>query len=165
MIWKFINTGACGGAFNIDVDERLVSQRLNNAFPTVLRIYAWSPPAVSVGYHQSFDQFNHDKLRAEGVDLVRRPTGGRAIFHSQELTYSVVTQLTTSTLTEIYRLMNTALLAGVRTLGIPAELASESSHFRDLYRTKLSASCFSSCAKNEIRVEGKKIVGSAQRRY
>ncbi len=143
-----------------------MAERLRNgeALPT-LRLYGWSPPAVSLGYHQDIEDFDLPSLRSAGVDIVRRPTGGKAILHDRELTYCIVTALDERGPRALYRSVNACLLRGLRNLGIDAELSSAEPDFRALYRDPSSIPCFSSSARDEIQFRGKKLVGSAQRRF
>jgi lipoate-protein ligase A len=165
MIWRFLNSGANAGAFNMEFDQQLATLFQEGSILPTLRVYGWIPSAVSIGYHQSFDDFNFNKLSVDGIDIVKRPTGGRAILHSQELTYSVVMPIENRSLSEIYSFINRGLLEGVRLLGIDAELSHQGKEFRTFYQTAESVSCFSSFAKSEIQYQGRKLVGSAQRRF
>ncbi len=90
MEWHFINTGFHAGEFNMRFDMELAKKlQLGGILPT-LRVYGWKPWAVSLGYNQKKDDVHPDKCSEFGFDIVRRPTGGRAILHANELTYSVV---------------------------------------------------------------------------
>ena len=164
MKWTFLNTGANSGKFNMEFDVMLVHQ-LQRGFGTpTLRVYQWNPHAISIGYHQSENDFNLEKLRQLGIDIVRRPTGGQAIFHAHELTYSVVTYLEEKSLYAIYHQINQALLRAVRLLDINAELVSTNDHLKSIDKNA-SIPCFAKSAKSEIQFNGKKLIGSAQRRY
>jgi lipoate-protein ligase A len=149
----------------MEFDERLASLLSSGLIAPTLRVYRWNPPAISLGYHQSFDDFDRNKLFTDGIDIVKRLTGGKAIFHSEELTYSVVMPSENTNLRDVYNFINRGLLEGVRMLGIDAELTTHSKDFRTFYKTPESISCFSSVAKSEIQVRGRKLVGSAQRRF
>ncbi len=162
MNWHFLNTGFHNGKYNMEFDVSLVQQLQQGLIPQTLRVYQWNPKAISIGYHQSENDFNLEKLSASGVDIVRRPTGGQAIFHSHELTYSVVTHLENKSLHTLYHEINTALLNAVRRLGIDAELVN-SNELSKLNSDNIP--CFATSAKSEIQFEGKKLIGSAQRRY
>ena len=165
MIWNFLNTGFNHGEFNMELDLQLVSALRERAGIPTLRMYGWSPPAISIGAHQHIEDFDAGKLEAADIDIVRRPTGGRAILHANELTYSVVMKTDGQSLRDAYRFVNEGLLCGLRVLGIDAELADRSDDFRRLYKDPSSIPCFTSFAKCEIHHQGKKLVGSAQRRY
>lgn len=132
------------------------------------RLYQWKPYCLSLGYNQSDSVINFNALEQAGFDAVRRPTGGRAILHAQELTYSVVTKAGRFfTPQELYRRINSALKAGLGlydNLLSSAELEQEQPDFRKFYETQSSIVCFASTAKNELKHSHKKLVGSAQRK-
>lgn len=165
MIWKFINTGFHPGAYNMDFDEQLARQFNEGDKIPILRVYGWKPAAISLGFNQNSGDFDAEKTSSSGIDIVRRPTGGRAIFHAHELTYSVVIESTTEGPRTIYEFINRALLLGLRNLGITAQLSGTGEDFRKHYQSKTSIPCFSSSAKSEIQYQGRKLVGSAQRRF
>jgi len=165
MNWIFMNTGFHSGRFNMEFDEALASQLKNKIGPETLRVYGWKPYCISLGFNQRLDDFDRAKLANDGIDLVRRPTGGRAILHAHEITYSVVAELGDTTPREIYRFINEGLLAALHHLGVYAQLTDRDADFRALYQDPSSVPCFSSSAKSEIQYCGKKLVGSAQRRY
>ena len=134
-----------------------------------LRFYAWDPPAISLGRHQPDpDPAALAALAGREVDVVRRPTGGRAVWHgarSEELTYSVVARLDEppldAGLIEAYRRIHVALAEGLRTLGVAVALAPRR---RATVRPTSRLACFAASVPYEITVEGAKLVGSAQRR-
>lgn len=129
----------------------------------ILRLYRWEPAAVTIGYNQDFASFNEAAIAAAGYDLVRRPTGGRAILHADELTYAVIGTspgpLFGSSLHESYMKINEALLAFLSDLGIEADISTGES--REQARGLV---CFRSAGRHEVSVGGRKILGSAQRR-
>ncbi len=143
-------------------DARLLEDRCPGDDP-VLRLYRWSPPAVSYGYHQPETDFDVEAIARRGYGLVRRPTGGRAILHSDELTYAVVADARGSvfgeTLNEAYTSINDALLVFLRKLGLSPDVSGGES----LAQAR-GAVCFQSAGRHEITVDGRKLVGSAQRR-
>lgn len=154
--------GALPGAANMATDQRLLQEHRPGDDP-VLRLYRWRPAAVSIGYNQDLDAFAQEALDAAGIDLVRRPTGGRAILHADELTYAVVGTspglLFGDSLHQSYQRINAALVSFLSELGIAADLSSGES--RSAARALV---CFRSAGRHEIRVGGRKLVGSAQRR-
>jgi lipoyl(octanoyl) transferase len=164
MTWQFTNHGARRGSFNMQFDEAMADELAAGQRSPTLRLYAWDPPAISLGYHQNPEDFDMDALFGAGIDLVRRPTGGRAILHDRELTYSLVAFLDDNGPRALYRSVNVCLLAGLKFLGIDAELSGSQPDFRALYAEQTSIPCFASSAKDEIQYRGKKLVGSAQRR-
>ena len=165
MKWKFIDTGYHPGSFNMEFDESLAIQSKFNSDSQILRVYGWHPPAISIGYNQELQDFDLIKLSDAGIDMIRRPTGGRAILHANELTYSVVMQMDNEKPKEIYQTVNNALLCGLKYLGIEACLTTSSDNFSKLYKDNISLPCFSTSAKSEIQHNGRKLIGSAQRRY
>jgi len=165
MNWLSLDTGACPAAWNMALDVHLAHAVQDGRCLPVLRLYGWQPHAVSLGFHQDEGDFNRDALDADGLHLVRRPTGGKAILHAEELTYSVAMPVDPMGPREIYRWLNIGLLRALDLLGIRATLARVDDHFPSLYRNKTSIPCFSSSARSEIQVAGRKIIGSAQRRY
>jgi lipoate-protein ligase A len=153
------------GAFNMEYDETHARTLVAGGGFSVLRIYGWNPPAISLGYHQSLDEIDVQKCKEAGLDIVRRPTGGRAILHSDEVTYTVVMVAPRSNVLSVYNQISEALVCGLRKLGVAVTLAKSQPHFPSLYRTSSATVCFTSSARYEIQVDGKKLVGSAQRRF
>ena len=140
----------------------------------VLRLYTWKPWAVSLGYHQAWETLDIEKCRREGLDVVRRPTGGRAVLHAEELTYCVVLPRThqwyTDSVVACYRTISMALLNGLRSLQLPVEAMERASTGRngtpvDHRGYMGNPSCFASGVRFEIALRGRKLVGSAQRRF
>jgi len=163
--WRFVNTGFHAGSFNMAFDERLAGELAHGRSLPTLRVYGWSPRAISVGRHQPMEAFDIHALGRAGIDIVRRPTGGKAILHANELTYSVVIPTPEGGLRDLYRRINLGILQGLRNLGINAGLQEAESDFRALYADPTDIACFSSFARSEIQFEGKKLIGSAQRRF
>ncbi|MCS6990147.1 MAG: lipoate--protein ligase family protein [Chloroherpetonaceae bacterium] len=162
-----LETGARPGAFNMRLDALLAESFESLAFPpesVALRLYQWSPPAISIGYHQRESDFDMAKLRADGIELCRRPTGGRAVFHIDDLTYAVATLATKST-AEHYAEINRAFKLALERLGIETDYQKRQPDFRARYQKPESVSCFATSARYELEVRGKKIIGSAQRRF
>ncbi len=159
---RIILDGARSGADNMARDAALLEEH-RPGDPPVLRLYRWRPWAVSCGYHQGTDAFDAGAIAAAGYGLVRRPTGGRAILHADELTYAVVgaspSPLFGDTLHDTYMRINEALLLFLQDLGLPADVSGGES--RAEARGQV---CFKSAGRHEINVRGRKLVGSAQRR-
>jgi lipoate-protein ligase A len=146
------------------IDEaigRAVAARL---VPPTLRFYAWEPPCVSLGRHQPLAEIDMGRCAALGYDVVRRPTGGRAILHTDELTYSVVARpdhpIMAGMVMDAYLRLSHGLVAGLRLLGIPAEEAPGTNRAGP----GVSAACFEVPSAYEIVVGGRKLLGSAQHR-
>ena len=132
--------------------------------PPSVRVYGWDPWCISLGRHQSEDDIDQGRVEAAGYEIVRRPTGGRAILHAEELTYSVIMPSDGRGIMEVYRSISEALTAGLQELVPEIDIARSQPNFRKLYREAGSIPCFSSSARYEIEFAGKKLVGSAQRR-
>jgi len=166
MKWRFIDTGFNTGKFNMDFDFELVN---NFAFDSpVLRVYRWKPYCISLGANQDFNSINTNKTASVGLDIVKRPTGGRAILHSEELTYSVVYPVPDNNSPKrMYREINLALKNGLKyynSILENIELEHSQPHFPSFYKDKKSMLCFAVSAMNELNYKGKKVVGSAQRK-
>lgn len=145
------------------VDEALLDGVAAGSAPPTLRFYTWTPACLSLGYFQPFAVVNLAGCHALGVDVVRRPTGGRAILHDRELTYSVTLPASVlghdgGILPSYYR-VSLALQAGLKTLGVPATLAPESEASA---ATTHGPACFDRPSAHEILLYGRKLVGSAQ---
>lgn len=164
-LWRFIDSGFNPGAYNMQLDERLARELLTgNGVPT-LRVFRWKPWAISIGYNQSLDGIDRKKCSEDGIDVVRRPTGGRAILHAEELTYSVVMPAGRNGILQIYNEISRALVAGLRLYGAEVSLQRSQLNFPEEYRRVSSIACFTSSARYEIEWKGRKLVGSAQRRF
>ena len=165
-----VDTGACPGQFNMDFDVRLMRAFADGAFQRAFgegsclwRFYAWSPPAVSLGRNQNPQEIDRDRCRTDGVDVVARPTGGRAVFHADELTYSFFA--TTSLQNEvIYQMVHETIARALSKVGVEAEFCRSQPDFRARYASAESIPCFTASARYELQIDGRKIVGSAQRR-
>jgi lipoyl(octanoyl) transferase len=162
--WRLLVDAPAAGAWNMAVDEVLLDGVAAGTAPPTLRFYEWTPPCLSLGYFQSIDVVALDGCRALGVEVVRRPTGGRAILHDRELTYSVALPASVlghdgGVLPSYYRL-SLALQDGLRRLGVPATLAPESAAGGPVH----GPVCFDRPSAHEILLHGRKLVGSAQMR-
>ena len=165
MRWNYIDTGFRPGKFNMEFDETMAGRLERDGGISTLRVYGWNPPAVSIGRHQRVEDFDAGALQRAGIDLVRRPTGGRAILHAHELTYSIAMHAGDRGPREVYRFISGGLLRGLRLLGIGAELTDRDEGLKTSPDDPQSVPCFSSFAKDEIQFGGRKLAGSAQRRY
>ncbi|MBP9212434.1 MAG: lipoate--protein ligase family protein [Bacteroidetes bacterium] len=163
--WNCILSGPMTGAENMAADMALASAVQCGASPSTLRLYGWKPWAVSLGYNQRETDIDHEACTRYGFDIVRRPTGGRAILHANELTYAVAMPANGTGITETYSRISKALVEGLS--GICPSVSYESSqlNFQSLYKRQESIPCFSASARYEVQIGGKKLVGSAQRRF
>lgn len=154
----------CCGAENMRRDAALLATAPPGA--VVLRLYTWSPPAVSIGYMQrAAALLDLGACRAAGVDVVQRPTGGRAVLHWEEITYALVASVHDprfgATLGDAHTVIGDCLAAGLARLGVHAQLSRPDA---DRSRQLLQRPCFVSSGRAEVLVDGRKLVGSAQRR-
>jgi lipoate-protein ligase A len=157
--WRLLDTGAKSASFNMSVDEALLQLYVPGESQPTLRFYSWDPPAVSLGYFQRHSAIDISACRELGLDVVRRTTGGRAVLHANDLTYSVVAdsgQGIPSSFEAAYRLLCEGLLAGFRLLGFEGELGREEA------ASAQSDICFVHATVADIVYQGRKFVGSAQ---
>ncbi|AQQ52395.1 lipoate--protein ligase family protein [Planococcus lenghuensis] len=162
--WMFIDSGHNSPAFNMAMDEVLLNWHSDGKIPPVLRFYGWEPAGISVGFFQkvngSIDTVSAERL---GIPLVRRQTGGKAVLHDQELTYSVLVSeahpAMPKTVKDAYLVLSQGLLEGYKKLGIRTEFAIPEST-----SASGSAVCFEEPSWYELTVDGKKAAGSAQTR-
>ena len=171
--WRLLNTGYADGATNMAVDEAILLAVAEGKAPPTLRFYGWQPPCLSIGYNQSAGEVDVERCRERGVDFVRRPTGGRAVLHADELTYSVVAPQdeprVAGGVIESYRRLSQGLIAGLRALGVDVHQALTPTPPSPLPlsqsregRRGAEAVCFEVPSAYEITVGGRKLVGSAQ---
>jgi lipoate-protein ligase A len=166
--FRLLVTEPLDGAANMALDEALLLSRLRHGSPPTLRLFAWAPPTISLGYGQRLDgRIDEQALVALGLGLVRRATGGSAILHEGpdlEITYSVSAGAGdfegANDLLETYRWIGVGLLSGLRALGAPVEMVS----VQPSDPAAMPAFCFARTGSFELEVDGRKLVGSAQRR-
>lgn len=166
--WRLIESGFADGATNMAVDEAIVAAVTRGAQPPTLRLYGWRPPALSLGYFQPLDEgIDLEAVRTRGYGIVRRPTGGRAILHADELTYSVCVRQDQirggSSTMQSYREISRGIVAGLELLGAQVSLGDESGS-RSARPAEGAARpiCFAKTARCDLQAEGRKVVGSAQ---
>ncbi len=163
--WLYIVEPRVRGVENMVRDESMAVACLRDGIPR-LRMYSWAPWALSLGHGQLTDDIDVDELALRGVDLVRRPTGGRAVLHAEELTYAVAMRCDGRGIHDTYARISDALRIGLESIGArDLEFSRTQPDFRSHYRQLDSASCFSVSALNELTWQGRKLLGSAQRRY
>src|SRR5512145_772748 len=164
--WRLILTSPARGAWNMAVDEAILEHIGRGASLPTLRLYAWDPACLSLGYAQPFTDVDTARLRARGWEVVRRLTGGRAILHTDELTYSVTGPATEPILAgsvlESYNRLAQALLHAVKDIGLSVEMKEAVGHTSGV--THANPVCFEVPSSYEITVGGKKLIGSAQAR-
>ena len=146
------------------VDESILEHIGRGESLPTLRQYAWQPPCLSLGHAQPFADVDVQRLNERGWDVVRRPTGGRAILHTDELTYSVIAPTdeprVAGSILESYNRLAGALLQAVKSLGLPVEIQEDASASHETPNPV----CFEVPSAYEITVHGKKLIGSAQAR-
>ena len=157
--WRLLLAEPRSGAENMARDSALQARAARTG-ETVFSIYSWRRPTLSFGRHQpATGLYDIEKIRSANVDVVRRPTGGRAILHDHEVTYSVTAPLGDSaTLRETYSRINRILLDGFARLGVRVELASP----QDRAAAPSMRPCFEAPGEGELVARGSKLVGSAQ---
>ena len=162
---RIITHEANDAFFNMAVDEAISEAVRQELSPPTLRLYRWSRPSLSIGHFQKISDVNTDHCGRMGYPVVRRLTGGRAILHNEELTYSF-SALTGSgpfgtSLRENYSVISNAILLGLQTCGIKADISFE----RKRNPGQRDPACFRAVSYGEITINGKKVIGSAQKRY
>ena len=163
--WRLILSPPMSGPGNMALDEALLESAARGEGGPTLRLYAWDPPCLSIGYAQPVDQVDRRSLRRRCWDLVRRPTGGRAILHTDELTYAVVAAdqgpVFAGGVLASYRRLSAGLALGVSSLGLAVQVQPGT---RPAPPTSADPVCFRAPAAHEITVAGRKLLGSAQLR-
>jgi lipoate-protein ligase A len=147
------------------VDEAILEHVQSNEVKPTLRLYAWTPPCLSLGHAQPFKDVDVERLKSHGWEVVRRLTGGRAILHTDELTYSVTgsehEEILSGGVLESYNRLSKALLYAVQSLHLPVKVQEEK---HTTASQNLNPVCFEVPSSYEITVDGKKLIGSAQAR-
>lgn len=162
--WRLLITSPARGAWNMALDESILEHIGRGESNPTLRLYGWNPACLSLGHAQPFADVDTTRLKERGWEIVRRATGGRAILHTDELTYSVIAPLNEPTVVgsilESYNRIAQALLMGVKSLELPVEMKEGKA---DNGSTP-NPVCFEVPSTYEITVDGKKLIGSAQAR-
>lgn len=161
--WRLIQSPPSPGTFNMALDDALLESVLQGTSEPVLRLYQWNPACLSLGYAQPIDNIDRMRLVARQWDLVRRPTGGRAILHTDELTYAVMLPaghpLTLGGVLPSYQRLSKGLIRALQLLDLEVKV-QPSIHLSDAQRAE--PVCFEVPSSYEITVAGKKLLGSAQ---
>ncbi len=149
----FIDTGFNSAYINMAIDEALLSSRL-----PILRFYQWKPCAVSIGRYQDLDEIDLEYCSRQNIDVVRRITGGKAVLHERELTYTFIIdkEMMPRSIIESYKIISSAIVQGLRVLGLNPEMSSSKIENRN------NPACFQEPSFNELTINRKKLVGSAQ---
>ena len=165
--WRWISDGLRTAEENMAVDSALLADCEQGRIPPTVRLYGWSKPAITIGYSQKAEaELDIERCRELDIAIVRRPTGGRALLHANELTYAVVAPVSrvpfNQGLKATFQAVSEALLVGLQGLGIQGDLNARKE--RSVPGVTRSPACFASLNHCEITVDGKKLVGSAQKR-
>ncbi len=165
MTWRLIIDPAAEGAWNMALDESVATCAGEGKSPPTLRLYQWEPGCLSLGRAQPFSDINLSGVKEHGWDIVRRPSGGRAILHIDELTYcfaaSLDNPLFSGDILESYQRIATGLIQFLNLLGIEADMNYQ---HPQISQNNQNPICFEVPSQYEITWEGKKIIGSAQAR-
>jgi lipoate-protein ligase A len=151
--------------YSVAVDEAISEAVRQEISPPTLRLYQWSRPSLSIGHFQKISDLDIDYCNKKDYPVVRRLTGGRAILHDAELTYSFSAKTGSrpfsTSLHENYSIISSAILLGLKSCGITAEVSFK----RKRNTGQGNAACFKAVSYAEITIDGKKVIGSAQKRY
>jgi lipoate-protein ligase A len=167
--WYLMDSGVMNGCTNMALDEYLATQ-VELDYP-LLRFYQWQPFTISLGYNQRIQDIELEKCRHHKIDVVRRPTGGRAVLHAEEVTYAVIIpkkceQWFQNSIRATYNFVSLALVEGLSQLGIAATLEQSTlGNIAYAGRSEAAIPCFSASAQNEVMFQHRKLIGSAQRRF
>ena len=164
--WRLIEDGAGDGEMNMATDRAILKACGEGKAPPTLRLYRWKKPTLTIGYSQNGDRdLDMNRCRSLSIPIVKRPTGGRALLHDQEWTYSLAAPIPhprfPSNLKAAFQVVSEALLISLDRLGIKNAKMADA---RGVSGNGKSPSCFSSLNHCEITVNNKKLIGSAQRR-
>jgi lipoate-protein ligase A len=164
-IWRLMDCGKRDASYNMALDEAIATFVKAGDAPPTLRFYGWDTPSVSIGAFQKLSDINLQYCKSHSIAIVRRPTGGRAILHGDELTYSFSASnngFFSGSLLATYRALSSAMCSAFTMLGIEVDMQSKRASGKDIMRSPL---CFRSTSYGEITCQGRKIVGSAQKRW
>ncbi len=174
MHWRYLPPSDGAGAWHMATDLALLEAvRAGDSAP-VLRFYRWTPPCVTLGKFQPAEgNVRLDNCARLGIEVARRPTGGRAILHDHEVTFSIIIHARDlpgagASVMDAYRVLGGAFVAGLRRLGLPAELVDHHAEARAGDPPSVMAvgnpACFAAKARCDLMVNGSKLIGSAQLR-
>ena len=161
MFWRLIPLLTTTGKLQMAIDEWLLNQHLQGNMPPTLRFYTWEPTAISLGYHQKRypEYWQNLTWQNKPVDIVRRPTGGRAVLHQGDLTYSLITSGFPGNRMESYRAICEFLIVGWRSLGVDLVYGSAGRGYIH------NSNCFGTATGADLILpNGAKLIGSAQLR-
>ncbi|MGQ9569946.1 MAG: lipoate--protein ligase family protein [Thermodesulfovibrionales bacterium] len=169
--WRYIDSGLCSASYNMALDEAIATTVRKGDSPPTLRLYGWNIPSVSIGYFQKVRDIDYDYCIKKGIPIVRRLTGGRAVLHNNEITYSFSVKtgdgIFSKGLLDSYRKISAAFIYSLSKIGLSPELRllREARQLSTITHRSRSALCFESVSYGEIILNNKKIIGSAQKRW
>jgi lipoyl(octanoyl) transferase len=169
MLWRFLPFSMASAAENMAIDETILDSYVAGDAPPTLRLYGFAPSAVSLGYAQKMSRSDVVVLREQKLDVVRRPTGGRAVLHCNDLTYALIAPVRSSDQTvarsilpngvvEAHKEICRALLFTFAQFGISLNFGRGQSNYRDC------TDCFDATTSADLHFQGRKVMGSAQLR-
>lgn len=159
--WRYIPPIAASGKVQMAIDRYLLEQHRHGNHPPTLRFYTWQPAAISLGYHQQEypPVWNNLTWQGKPLEIVRRPTGGRAVLHQGDLTYAIVTSIAPGKRLEVYKQLCQFLITGWRSLGVDLTYGQATKAYIEY------ANCFATATGSDlITSAGNKVIGSAQLR-
>jgi lipoate-protein ligase A len=166
--WRLLVTPPCDGASNMAIDEAILHAVADGQSRPTLRFFQWQPACLSLGYNQHWEEVNEEACRQLGYTWTRRPTGGKAILHTDEVTYSLIIPQDDprirGDIVESYRTLSFGLLRGLKKLGVQATQATKDDNVTNRRESKGGPVCFDTPSRYEITWQGKKLIGSAQLR-
>lgn len=160
-MWRLIPLLEASGNVQMAIDRWLLEQHQSGKHPPTLRFYTWSPLAISLGYHQRQypEYWQHLTWQGQKLDLVRRPTGGRAVLHQGDLTYAVITSGLTGSRLQVYEKICEFLIQGWRSLGVELRYGTAGRGYIH------NPNCFGTATGADLVLpDGNKLIGSAQLR-
>lgn len=165
VVWRFLPYQVSSPAMNMAIDEAMIQAHSEGKVPPTIRLYGWEPAALSIGYFQQVDkEVDLQKTKQKNIEIVRRLTGGRAVLHDREITYSVVIQLqhpqVPRTVSASHRWISQGLVRALEKLDLPIKSAKPLRKANE----KATLACFDTASDYEILLADKKLVGSAQTR-
>jgi len=159
--WRYIPPIETSGKMQMAIDRYLLEQHRNHNHPPTIRFYTWQPAAISLGYHQKeYPRAWHDLTwQGEPLDIIPRPTGGRAVLHQGDLTYSVVMSIPPGKRLKVYKQICEFLINGWRSLGIDLDYGTATKEYIKQHN------CFATATGSDlVTAAGNKVIGSAQLR-
>ena len=164
QVWRLLSYSSYDGATNMAIDDAILEARIAGAVPPTLRLYGFAPPAVTIGLSQKMMPEVMTSIQRSGFDVIRRPTGGRAVLHLDDLTYAFVgTDVTangflSAGINESYKQISAGLTNALWNLGIECQMGTTGTAYRHLQ------DCFLATTGCDLQVGGTKLIGSAQTR-